>query len=41
LDLLIWARSNGCPWDEDTYERGKQNGDLALMRYLENEECPM
>ena len=33
---------NGCPWDEDTYnEQGVDNGDPALVRYLEDEGCPM
>jgi len=41
LELLKWARSNGCPWDQETYELGIDNGDPALMRYLEDEGCPM
>jgi hypothetical protein len=41
LEFLEWARSNECPWDEGTYERGKENGDPALMRYSEDEGCPM
>jgi hypothetical protein len=41
LELLKWARSNGCPWDEETYELGNENGNPAIMRYLEDEDCPM
>ena len=41
IELLKWARLNGCPWDEYTYGYGEQNGDPALVRYLEDEECPM
>jgi len=40
IELLKWARENGYPWDEDTHENGKENGDPALMRYLEDEGCP-
>jgi hypothetical protein len=35
LELLKWARSNGCPWDEGTFNAGQKFGDPALMRYLE------
>jgi hypothetical protein len=38
--LLRWARLNVCPWDEITYENGLENGDPALLRYLEDEGCP-
>ena len=38
LEFLEWARSNGCP---ETYERGKENWNSALMQYLEDEGCPM
>jgi len=40
---LNWARARakGCPWDEEKYTLGKENGDPALMRYLEDEGCPM
>ena len=41
LELLKWARLNGCPWDEVTYEQGVDNGDPALVCYLEDEGCPM
>ena len=40
LKLLKWARVNGCPWDEDTYDAGRVNGDPALMLYLEDQGCP-
>ena len=32
---------NGCPWDEDTYDYAEENGDPALVRYLEDEGRPM
>jgi len=40
LELLKWARLNSCPWDERTYDYGVENGDPALVRYLEDEGCP-
>jgi len=40
LELLKWARINGCPWDADTYHYGQLNGDPSLMRYLEDHGCP-
>jgi len=40
LELLKWARLNGCPWDGNTYNYGVRNGDPALVRYLEDEGCP-
>ena len=40
LELLKWARLNGCPWDEKRYVYGVENVDPALVRYLEDEGCP-
>jgi len=40
LELLKWARVNQCPWDAATYHFGQDNGDPALMRYLEDHGCP-
>ena len=37
LELLKWARLNGCPWDANTYDKVEENGDPALMRYLEDD----
>ena len=40
LELLKWARLNGCPWDKITYENRVENRNPALVRYLEDEGCP-
>ena len=40
LMLLKWARLNGCPWDTNTYAFGLDDGDPALMQYLEDHGCP-
>ena len=31
LELLQWARANGCPWDEDTFVRAAHGGHLEVV----------
>jgi hypothetical protein len=40
LEILKWARFNGCPWDENTYEAADENGDPALVSFLEDQGFP-
>ena len=35
LDILIWARENGCPWTEETYKRAHESGQIKVLEWLE------
>lgn len=40
LEVLQWARSQGCPWDSDTCSAAALNGHLALLQWARSEDCP-
>jgi hypothetical protein len=40
LDLLKWARRNGCPWNEGTCTSAAKNGDLVLLKWARRNGCP-
>ncbi len=40
LEVLIWARTKGCPWDADTCYRAVQYGHLELLKWARANECP-
>ena len=40
LQVLQWARENGCPWDEDTCSGAAHNGHLEVLRWARANGCP-
>lgn len=40
VDLLIWARQNGCLWDEYTCTFAALNNHLSLLKYAVHNGCP-
>jgi hypothetical protein len=35
IDVMKWLREIGCPWDEVTFWRAAQQGNLENMKWLE------
>ena len=40
LEVLQWARANGCPWDEETCACAAYNGHLEMLQWLRANGCP-
>ncbi len=40
LNVLQWARSQGCPWDEWTCAYAAQGGHLEVLKWLRAQGCP-
>ena len=40
LDVLQWARANGCDWDAETWEAAVEGGDPAILQWLHDNGCP-
>ena len=46
LEVLRWARSQGCPWDEDLFPHQQatcaaaEGGHLKVLKWLIKEGCP-
>ena len=40
LEVLQWARANGCPWDEDTCSMAAHNGHLEVLQWARTTGCP-
>ena len=40
LDVLRWARENGCPWDEWTCSFAAHDGQLEVLKYARENGCP-
>ena len=40
LEVLKWARDNGCPWNKYTCVFAAQNGHLEILRWAHNNGCP-
>jgi hypothetical protein len=40
LEVLKWARDNGCPWGSDTCLYAAENGHLDILQYLWANGCP-
>ena len=36
----MWARENGCPWDEDTCENAAEFGLLEVLKWARANGCP-
>ena len=40
MDILQWARQNGCPWDEQTCTSAAENGHLEVLIWAQQNGCP-
>ena len=40
LEVLQWARRNGCPWDEQTCAAAAKGGHLELLQWAHQNGCP-
>ena len=40
LEILKWARANGCPWDEGTCEYAAHGGHLEGLKWARENGCP-
>ncbi len=40
LEVLQWARSQGCPWDEDTCAHAARGGHLEVLEWAREQGCP-
>jgi hypothetical protein len=40
LDVLRYARENGCPWDERTCAHAAASGSIECLRYAREHGCP-
>ena len=40
LEVLKWARANGCPWDEGTCAEVARNGHLEVLKWARAQRCP-
>ena len=39
LDVLKWARENGCEWDSWTCSNATQNGHLDVLKWARENGC--
>jgi hypothetical protein len=39
LEILIWARTNGCPWNHSTITRALRNGHDEVARWAYDNGC--
>jgi hypothetical protein len=40
LDILIWLKKHGCPWDSSAYSEAVERGRLDILKWLKAEGCP-
>ena len=40
LEVLQWARANGCPWDNQTLLEARENGHSELENWAIANGCP-
>ena len=40
LEVLKWARKNGCSWDEDTCANAAEGGHLEVLKWARENGCP-
>ena len=40
LEVLKWARSNGCPWNEKTCANAASGGHLEILKWARENGCP-
>jgi hypothetical protein len=39
LEVLKWARDNGCPWDEETCSSAAMAGELEVLKWARDNGC--
>jgi hypothetical protein len=40
LDVLQWARANGCPWGKETCTYAAEAGQFEVLKWLRSNGCP-
>ncbi|MDC1215742.1 ankyrin repeat domain-containing protein [bacterium] len=40
LEVLHWARANGCPWNSGTFMNAAKSGHLEVLQWLRANSCP-
>ncbi len=40
LDILVWARSQDCPWGPTTCSRAAKHGHLEVLKWARSQGCP-
>lgn len=40
LEVLKWARTNGCSWGKSTCEYAARNGYLEILKWSRMNDCP-
>jgi uncharacterized protein YabN with tetrapyrrole methylase and pyrophosphatase domain len=40
LEVLKWARENGCPWNKDTCMNATREGHLEVLKWARENGCP-
>jgi hypothetical protein len=40
LEVLKWARENGCPWDENTCAWAAERDHLEVLKWAHENGCP-
>ena len=40
LEILKWARANGCDWDKFTYVEATRGGHLEVLQWAHDNGCP-
>jgi uncharacterized protein YabN with tetrapyrrole methylase and pyrophosphatase domain len=40
LEVLLWARANGCPWDEEACMEAATGGRLHVLQWARANGCP-
>ena len=40
LEVLKWARSNGCEWNSWTCASAAENGHLEVLKWARSNDCP-
>ena len=40
LDVLKWARANGCPWGVEMSQNAAKGGHLEVLRWAREKDCP-
>lgn len=40
LEVLQWARANGCPWNVSTCSGAANGGHLEVLRWARANDCP-
>ncbi|KXZ46034.1 hypothetical protein GPECTOR_47g309 [Gonium pectorale] len=41
VELLVWLRQHGCPWDSKAYTAAAGSGCVAALEWLVEQGCPM